>query len=385
MIEQGKVAAFIPVRGGSKSVPLKNVKIIAGKPLVQWVLEAAVNAACIDAVYVATDSGEIAQVVHSLNLSKVSVIGRSPETATDEASTESALIEFCHQYDFEQIFLIQATSPLLTSSDLQSGWREYQKTSFDSILSVVRQKRFVWRESETGAMPVNYDPLQRPRRQEFDGYLIENGAFYLSSRQSILSSECRISGRVGVSEMCAESYYELDEPADWAIVESFLENRQSSAADMTDIRMLVMDCDGVMTDTGMYYSETGEAFKKFSTRDGMAIELLRNAGLKSAIVTGENTLFAKRRAEKLKIDHVVLGAKDKKAELLSLSKKAGVKLTEIAYIGDDINDLSAMRLCGVTACPADAAKEVRETVDIVLKSRGGAGVVRELVELILSK
>ena len=175
--------AFIPVRGGSKSIPLKNIKEIAGRPLVYWVARAASECSCIDVVYVATDSEEIKKVVEEFELAKVIVIGRGQASASDTASTESAMLEFASDYEFENIVLIQATSPLLTASDLEGGFKLFAKQNTDGVLSVVRQKRFQWKQDGNGLVhPVNYDVFRRPRRQEFEGYLVENGAFYITSK-----------------------------------------------------------------------------------------------------------------------------------------------------------------------------------------------------------
>ncbi|MCK4650934.1 acylneuraminate cytidylyltransferase family protein [Candidatus Babeliales bacterium] len=221
-----KFVAFIPVRGGSKSIRFKNIKPLAGKPLVFWTIESALQASIIQSVYVATDSDIISKCVSEhFNSKKLFVIGRDPKTATDLASSESVLLEFCKNYVFDYVFFIQATSPLLSSDDLNNAWNYYKDTNFDSLLSVVRQKRFLWQTRNNGqAYPLNYDPRKRPRRQEFDGFLIENGAFYLSSRDNILLSNCRISGKIGVYEMNENSYYEIDEKEDWLVVEQIIKN-----------------------------------------------------------------------------------------------------------------------------------------------------------------
>jgi N-acylneuraminate cytidylyltransferase len=228
-MSKDKYVAFIPVRGGSKSIPLKNIKEIAGQPLVYWTIDAAVNTPQIDKVYVSTDSDDIKRVVGEYdkeNKQKIQVINRSPETATDTASTESAMIEFSENYDFENIILIQATSPLLTSKDLKEGIEKYEKGSFDSLLSVVPQKRFIWNyEKDKSVSPQNYDFNNRPRRQEFNGFLVENGAFYIISREDFLKTNCRLVGRIGCQEMDEKSYYEIDEPSDWEIIEKFLESK----------------------------------------------------------------------------------------------------------------------------------------------------------------
>ena len=159
-------------------------------------------------------------------MEKVSVIGRSVETATDIASTESVMLEFAQKYTFDNIVLIQATSPLLTSEDLTGGFQEFYKQGTDSVLSVVRQKRFQWITNEDGfVLPANYDIFHRPRRQEFDGFLVENGAFYITGREALLKTESRLSGNIKAYEMDEAAYFEIDEPNDWIVIEHQLLER----------------------------------------------------------------------------------------------------------------------------------------------------------------
>lgn len=222
-----KNVAFIPVRGGSKSIPLKNIKELGGKPLVYWTAAAASECEYIDAVYVATDSEQIKKTVESFNLPKVMVIGRSAESASDKASTESAMLEFAKTTEFENIVLIQATSPLLTADDLRRGFELFEKPEVDSVLSAVKQKRFIWKDGEAGAEAVNYDYFHRPRRQDYEGYFVENGAFYITSRDRLLETKNRISGKIRIVPMCEESFYEIDEPSDWVIIEEFMKRRHA--------------------------------------------------------------------------------------------------------------------------------------------------------------
>ena len=217
-LEAGMNVAFIPVRGGSKSIPLKNIKSICGKPLVYWTVKAACGCKYIDKVYVATDSDKIRETVEGFKagiesewFSKAVVIGRSAESASDTASTELAMLEFAGIYDFDNIVLVQATSPLLQASDLEKGFEAFQTSGTDSVLSVVRQKRFHWGNDENGyAHPTNYDVFHRPRRQVFDGYLVENGAFYISSKAGLLKYQNRVSGNIKAVEMNEDTFFEID-------------------------------------------------------------------------------------------------------------------------------------------------------------------------------
>ncbi len=206
-----RTIALVPLRGGSKSIPLKNIKPIGGKPLCGWVLEAATACPDIDAVYVSTDSAIIRQTVMDMGLD-VQIIERPEELATDEASTESVMLHFAGQVPCERLVTIQATSPLLTARHLSEALKRFDAEGLDSMLSAVRIKRFFWNDD---GQPLNYDPLHRPRRQDFNGTLMENGAFYITRHALLQETRCRLGGRIGVHEMPEHTALEIDEPADW--------------------------------------------------------------------------------------------------------------------------------------------------------------------------
>ena len=144
-----------------------------------------------------------------------------------------------------------------------------------------------------------------------------------------------------------------------------------------------MDVDGVLTDAGMYYSESGDEWKKFNTRDGMGIKLLQKAGLITAIVTQERTRLVARRAEKLAIPELHQGVMDKLSVIRDMAIRHGISLGQVAYIGDDVNDIEALKAVGLSAAPADGLPQVVAIVDYVCRQKGGEGAVRELVEMIL--
>src|SRR5438093_4361833 len=162
-----------------------------------------------------------------------------------------------------------------------------------------------------------------------------------------------------------------------------MSTRSSATAVLKRIRLVAMDVDGVLTDAGMYYSESGEELKKFNTRDGMGIKLLQAAGLVTALITMEETKLVTRRAEKLAIPEVHQGVRDKLAVMREMVARHGLTLQQVAYIGDDVNDLEVLNAVGFSAAPADALPAVRNAVDYVCRQRGGEGAVREVADLIL--
>ena len=153
-----------------------------------------------------------------------------------------------------------------------------------------------------------------------------------------------------------------------------------------NIRLLLTDNDGVLTDTGVYYSERGEELKRYSIRDGMGVERLRAAGVQTGIITGEVSKNLQRRAEKLGIEHLELGVKDKRARLMELLARTGLTLLDVAYIGDDVNDISLIETVvehSLVAAPRDAMPKVRSLVHYICEMRGGQGAFREFAEVLL--
>jgi len=151
------------------------------------------------------------------------------------------------------------------------------------------------------------------------------------------------------------------------------------------IKLVLTDNDGVLTDAGVYFSEKGEEFKRFSIRDGMGVERLRkHAGIETVIITGEKSGSVKARAEKLKIKEYYLGVKHKTEILPEVLKKNKITPENIAFIGDDVNDLEIMRLVGFKATPSDGMDFIKDIADYICKNRSGNGAFRELAELIIA-
>ena len=211
-----KNIAFIPIRSGSKGIKDKNIKEFNGKPLCYWTIKSAAESKLVDEVYVSTDSKKIIDIVESFELPKVKTFHRSKRTSTDTSSTESAMLEIIKELDFDKEFvfiLIQATSPFTSSKDLDEGIQKL--SSGDSVLSVCNFKRFIWNKKG----PINYDYLNRNRRQDQLGFYIENGAFYISYISDILKTKSRISGNIKFQIMSEETSIEIDSELDWQIAE----------------------------------------------------------------------------------------------------------------------------------------------------------------------
>jgi len=150
------------------------------------------------------------------------------------------------------------------------------------------------------------------------------------------------------------------------------------------VRLLCVDVDGVLTDAGMYYGPDGEVLKKFNTRDGMGLARVREAGIAVAIISGEDSAIVHARAAKLKIDDVYCGAANKRVAIDELCGKHGLHVEQVAFIGDDLNDLPALECVGLACAVSDAAEPVKQVAHYVTTRRGGDGAVREVCEFLIT-
>ena len=380
--------AFVPARCGSQTIPFKNIKIICGKPLIYWALLALTKSKSIDQIYVATDCDDIKDVVVDFNFEKVQIFDRCDVNASNTASTESVMLEFLDGMNFseEDLFiLVQATTPFTSSDDFDNAINIIKSNSeIDSLLSCVESKRFFWTKDGNA---INYNYYKRPLRQDFDGLLMENGAFYINTVENIYKYKNRLSGNIHPYVMPEYTAIEADEEDDWLIIEQlmykYIINKQTRA---NSVKIFATDVDGVLTDAGMYYDNNGNELKRFNTHDGMAFNILKERGIITAMLTSEKTNIVKLRANKLQVDYLFQGVKgsEKLEALNKICVEKNMSLSEVAYIGDDINDYNVLSSVGFPACPKNAIANIKDIKGIThLSKSGGDGAVREFVELLL--
>ncbi|MBF4465648.1 acylneuraminate cytidylyltransferase [Flavobacterium sp. LC2016-12] len=378
-----KKTAIIPLRKNSKGIPGKNKKKMLGRPLFSWALTAAIFSE-LDEIYIFTDDEEIINYVKKEYFwsPKVKALLRNDDNASDTASTESVLLEFAEsvQYDFDILCLLQATSPMTAVEDINAALNEIIVNKKTAALTVVNTHRFTWNSDGT---PQNYDVFKRPRRQDFEGLLIENGAVYTTTKEAFLSSQNRVSGSIGLVKMPEESLVEIDSLSDWEIVESLLADRQKKKKVHQRIEYLVLDVDGVFTDGCVYYDDKGEMAKKFDMRDGMGLEIIRQNQVEVIVMTSENSELVGQRMKKLQIKHTFLGVKDKFSFLTQFLLDRNSSFGAVAYVGDDVNDLANICSVGWSFTPSDATEIVKANADYVLTNASGDGAIRETCEILL--
>lgn len=213
MLSYSSIVALLPLRGGSKGIPGKNIKSFCGLPLFVWSARAALDAGL--RLVVSTDSDEIQSSVETFT-PEAQILRRPHHLASDSASTESVVDHAITHISADHILLLQATSPLTTASHLKAAIEAYAKAGCRPLLTGTRQHHFYWNNDGT---PANYDPCARPRRQDWQGSFVENGAFYLFSRQEFLASGTRCKPPCTLFEMEPIHAIEIDTPVDWVMLE----------------------------------------------------------------------------------------------------------------------------------------------------------------------
>lgn len=163
-------------------------------------------------------------------------------------------------------------------------------------------------------------------------------------------------------------------------------NRNSldiNSKNLLEIKLIITDVDGVLTDGGLYYTSEGLVMKKFNVKDGMGIRLLRENNIKCAIITTDTSELINKRAERIKVDYVYLGVWDKENKMKEICELENITPQNVAFIGDDVNDVSIINEVGFSACPNDAVDGIKNIVDYTLSKKGGEGVFREFADLVL--
>lgn len=362
--------ALLLLRGGD------DLRVIAGRPLYAWSLGAALDSDCFDAIYVASDSAEVRDDAGVRFGSRVQFIDCGPSIAASGDSSESVLRTLASKEAGDVMCRVQATSPMTFAEDFRLARARFERDNLDSLLSGVQFKQFFW---TADGRPLDHDPARRAERHDVAGAVMENGAFTFTRSDCLERTGTRLGGRIGIHLMHEDSAIPLDAASNRELVERRLRRRLTVSR---DIRMIVVDVDGTFTDGGMYYDANGEALKKFNTRDAKGLLLLQEAGVRICIVTAENSAVVHARMRKLKFQDYFPGVTDKTAWLAEAQQRWQLSLEQIAYIGDDVNDLACLRVVGLSACPADAVPEVRDAVKYICTAEGGNGAVREFSDMI---
>lgn len=377
-----KCVAIIPARGGSKGLRLKNLRKIGGERLIVRTVKAALESELVSQVYVSTDCPEIA---HASRNAGAGVIVRPADLAEDECSSESAiqhvLLELEQNGEMPDfVAFLQCTSPFTTADDVTNVVRPLIDRVAESSFLAVSSHGFLWKHDRDagGVVGINHDHLGvRQRRQDREPEYRETGAVYGFGAAEFLKRPNRFIGRI----MAVESRsvpFDIDDMQDLLEANDTLKNAPR-AIPICKIKALITDFDGVHTDGTVIVSEDGHESVRCNRRDGMGVEMAKKKGLSVLILSKEKNRVVEMRAKKLGVD-CIHGSDDKLSVLSGWLKSNQLHWDEIAYVGDDINDLDCLQLAGLSICPADAVERVQRCSDLRLESVGGAGCIREIVD-----
>lgn len=394
------VLAIVPARGGSRSIPHKNRRCLAGHPLLAWAIAAGQQAACAPRVVVSTDDPELRDI--ALAYGAEAPFLRPSELARDETRDHPVVLHALDWLEREQgyrpelVVQLRPTSPLRPHGLVDDGVARLRAEPLADALRAVSPSREnpykTWRQNDGWLSPVAHladvhEPYNAPR-QALPATFWQTGHLDVA-RVTTVRAGSLTGARLLPLWVDARHAVDIDTLDHWQAAErlAFADPelvRPGGAAHgpFQRVRLLVCDFDGVFTDDRVYVLEDGREAVACRRGDGLGIARLRQAGVRIEVLSSETNPVVAARCRKLGIA-CQQGVRDKLPVLRALTAEAGLTPSEVAYVGNDVNDLECLRAAGVGVAVADALPEVRLVADWVLSSRGGAGAVRELCELIL--
>ncbi|XP_075711750.1 N-acylneuraminate cytidylyltransferase [Rhinoderma darwinii] len=381
-MRRGHLAAVVLARGGSKGIPLKNIKKLSGKPLIAWVLRAALDSDAFDSVWVSTDSDEIEKVAKDYG---AQVHRRSADVSKDNTSSLETIQEFLqHHPEVDIVGNIQATSPCLHPEDLIQVVDMIRAQGYDSVFSVVRHHLFRWREVEAAgeaAVPENLNPACRPRRQDWRGELYENGSFYFATKELIVRGLLQ-GGKMAYYEMKPEHSIDIDIDLDWPIAEQRVKRfGYFGKGTPTEVKLLVCNIDGCLTDGRVYVNQEHEIIS-YNVRDLDGMRMLQDNGVTVRLISERNISPALVSSLNLQCE-VQTNVPDKMAVLRSWMSEMGLSLNKAAYMGCSSSDVECLKLVGTSGVPADASTAAKMSDSFICTRGGGRGAVQEFAEHII--
>jgi N-acylneuraminate cytidylyltransferase len=385
--------AIILARGGSKGIPNKNLIDFVGKPLLAWSILQARAATAVDAVFVSSDSPAILEVAA---LYGASPIRRPDELATDNASSEAALIHALDIIAKEQgadpgtVVFLQPTSPMREPSDIDGAVAAFHSQGADSLFTdAVLDDLCAWHEEDGVLKGKTFDPFNRGRRQDRKPLYLENGSIYVFKPALLRNAGNRLGGKIARYTMPYWKSFQIDTLENVELCEYYFRKHllpywRAREASIGTFKpdLIVYDFDGVMTDNRVLVLQDGTEGVLANRADGWGVEQLRKAGFRQIILSTETNSVVCTRAKKLQIE-AVQGSGDKARDLVTYCQANGIDLEKVLYVGNDVNDLEAMRLAGYSVAPADAHPEVLKIAKHATNACGGEGVIKELSEWLL--
>jgi YrbI family 3-deoxy-D-manno-octulosonate 8-phosphate phosphatase len=400
----GGVVAIVPARGGSKSIPRKNVRPLAGVPLIAYSIEAGLRARLVDRVIVSTDDDEIAGVAvrYGADVPCMRPAALAEDTTPDLPVFLHALrwLEEHDDWRPEIVVQLRPTSPLRPPDCVDVAVSRLRSDrTLDSVRGVVAASQNpykMWRLQPDGTMAPLLDApggegYNQPR-QMLPATYWQTGHIDAIRRRTIVDQGSLTGARIGSLVIDAGYTCDIDGEADWQLVEAALARfdrplvRPVTRARPwpNDLRLIVFDFDGVFTDNRVWVGADGDELVACDRGDGLGLRLLRDSGIDLFVLSTETHPVVGARCRKLGLPFVQ-AERDKARALRTLIGERGLDASQVVYVGNDVNDVECMRLVGCSVAVADAHAHVLREADLILTRTGGHGAVRELCDLVLAR
>ncbi len=396
-----EVLALIPARGGSKSILRKNIKRFGEHPLIAYSIAAGLQARCVNRVIVSTDDPEIADVAraYGAEVPFMRPAALAEDHVLDYPVFEHALewLDAHEGYRPGVIVQLRPTSPLRGPGWIDEGVallaRDAEADSVRAVVVSGENPYKMWRKGDRYLEPLLSGEFEEPYnmpRQKLPPTFWQTGHLDVMRRRTIISKHSLTGDHVLALTIAPGYAVDIDTHEDWELGEWVLAHRRldlvrpaSSDAFWRGVRLLVLDFDGVLTDNRVHVLEDGREAVVCHRGDGMGIGLLKKSGIGVMVISKERNPVVMMRCEKLKVPcHQAI---DDKAPLLhKLVNEAGLDLSQVVYVGNDVNDLACMALAGRSVAVADAHPDVLAQADWVVSKPGGHGAVREVCDRILA-
>ncbi|XP_048410510.1 N-acylneuraminate cytidylyltransferase A [Stegostoma tigrinum] len=373
--KQRHFAALILARGGSKGIPLKNIKLLAGVPLLGWVLRAAVDCGEFDSVWVSTDNQDIESVARKFG---AQVHRRSPEVSKDTTSSLDTILEFLEYHkEVEVVGHLQCTSPCLHPNHLKDVVKMLREEQYESVFSVVRRHHFRWKEVSEGEVtqPLNLNPAKRPRRQDWKGELCENGSFYFATTQ-LVNTRCLQGGKVAYYEMESQYSVDIDVDIDWPIAEQRVK-RYGYYGKIEEVKLLVCNLNEQLvkflnSSTVNAYLPGIPALETLKGKKQVSVKFFPNTDTSSN--DGEKHSSDKEMKE---------CAQNKLRTVENLVNKLGITWKNVACFGSTECDLECLKKAEVRGACHNAASSILEVANYICTHDTEIRSLEEFVQHVL--
>jgi N-acylneuraminate cytidylyltransferase len=386
-----KALAIIPARGGSKGIPSKNLGLLAGKPLIAHTIERARQTKSVSRIVVSTDDPEIAAASRQYG---AEVVWRPAEISGDTATSESALlhaVDYLEQtegYKPALLVFLQCTSPLTLPEDIDGAVQVLLDENADSVLAVTPFPYFLWRRDEKGdIVGINFDRGIRPLRKDREPQFLETGAVYAMRAQGFKETGHRLFGKMAMYVMPPDRCLAIDELVDLQIGEVLMRKQQQQLALQAlpdSIAAVVLDFDGVFTDNKVIVFQDGREAVVCNRGDGWGLAQLKRLGVPTLVLSTEENPVVQARCDKLGIA-CMRGIQDKLTALTAWLGANKIDISQVVYVGNDVNDLACLRAAGCGIAVGNAHPQARAAAKMVLSAPGGQGAIREIAERIEEK